>query len=270
MVHFVLAGVAGYAVVVGALYLLQDALVFPRSAAKGAVYGPPTQAQRIALPTSDGNSIVGWFVPARGESCGVVLGFGGNAWNADDLASFLARRLPHHDLVVFHYRGYGPSSGRPSERALYDDALVVYDWAKGLAHGRPIYAVGFSLGTAVVAFLAAQRRLDGIVLVTPFDSLEAVARTRFPWVPVGILLRHPFRAAEQLRGVEVPAVVILAEHDEVIPRERSAALIAALARPLFVGMVPASTHNRIYDEEEFDRLLSEALRAFDGIARSRT
>ncbi|MCS7267778.1 MAG: lysophospholipase [Geminicoccaceae bacterium] len=266
MVQFVLAGLAGYAAVVAALYLLQDELVFPRGAAKGAIYGPPRGAQRLELATPEGETLVGWLVPARGESEGVVLGFGGNAWNADDLATFLAPRVGCHDLVVFHYRGYGASSGRPSERALYADALLVYDRVKERLPNRPVYAIGLSLGAAVVAFLASRRPLDGIVLVTPFDSVEAMARERLPWVPVRLLLRHPFRAADHLRGVDVPAAVILAERDEVVSPERSAALVAALARPLFVAMIPGATHNRIYDEEAFDRALAEALSAFARIA----
>lgn len=264
MLNLLLGGAAAYGLAVGALYLFQDSLLFPRGAARAAAYSLPERAERVALVTAEGDRLVGAFLPsARRPGRGLLLGFGGNAWNADDLLVFLGRRVPDHDIVVFHYRGYAPSGGRPSEATLAADALLVHDWAVGRLAPRRIVAVGLSLGSAVAGWLAARRPIDGLVLVTPFDSIEALARARYPWVPVGALLRHRFPTDRHLRGLDVPVAVIAAEHDRIVPRERTEALVRVLARPVLVATVPGSTHTGIYDREEFDHLLREALAALE-------
>src|SRR5690606_40801686 len=78
------------------------------------------------------------------------------------------------NVVVFHYRGYGPSTGRPSEAAVLADALMIYDFMVERLEPARVYAIGISLGSAVAAYLSQQRRLAGVLLVTPFDSVEAI------------------------------------------------------------------------------------------------
>ncbi len=266
VLNLVIGGAAAYGLVVGALYLFQDSLLFPRGGASTPVFALPERAERVVLRSAEGDRLVGALLPATERSRGLLLGFGGNAWNADDFLVFLGRRVPDHDLVVFHYRGYPPSEGRPSEAALRADALQVYDWAVSRLRPEHVLAVGSSLGAAVAAHLAAHRPLDGLVLVTPFDSVEAIARERFFWLPVRALLRHPFRADEALRDRDLPVAVILAERDEIVPPARSHRLLAVLRRPVLVGTVPGAGHNSIYDHEAFDALLREALARLEAAA----
>lgn len=270
MLNLLLGGAAAYGLAVGVLYLFQESLLFPRGAAAAAAYSLPERAERVTLVAAEGDRIAGALLPAARPSRGLLLGFGGNAWNADDLLVFLGRRAPDHDVVVFHYRGYPPSGGRPSEAALLADALLVHDWAVGRLAPRRVVAVGLSLGSGVAGWLAAQRPLDGLVLVTPFDSIEALARARYPWAPVGALLRHRFPTDRHLRGLDVPVAVIAAADDRIVPRERSEALVQVLARPVLVATVPDSTHTGIYDREEFDRLLQDSLAALEVAAPSLT
>lgn len=267
MLNLLIGGAAAWGLAVGALYLLQESLLFPSGAARTAAYDLPERAVRVELVSGEGERLVGTLLPAAGPSRGLLLGFGGNAWNADDLLVFLGRRLPDHDIVVFHYRGYAPSGGRPGETAFYADALLVHDWAVRRLGPSRVVALGLSLGSAVAAFLAANRRLDGLVLVTPFDSIEAIARERYFWAPVGALLRHRFRAGEHLCGLDVPVAVIAASDDRIVPRARTEALVRLLARPVLVATVPASTHTSLYDREEFDRLLRRALAALEAAPR---
>ncbi len=266
MLNLLIGGVAAWGLAVGALWLLQESLLFPRGAASAPTFALPEGAERVILHSVEGDRLVGASLRARRRSRGLLLAFGGNAWNADDLLVFLARRVEDHDLVVFHYRGYPPSEGRPGEAALYADALSIHDWAVASLAPDRVVALGLSLGSAVAAHLAAHRPLDGLVLVTPFDSIEAIAAERYFWVPVRALLRHPFRTAESLRGLDLPVAVILAEHDRIVPRARSTALVEVLRRPVLVATVPGVGHNAIYDREEFDRLLAEALRAIEAAA----
>ncbi len=116
--------------------------------------------------------------------------------------------FPHRDAVVFHYRGYSPSSGRPSARALFSDSLTIFDHLLQTQAGEAILPVGFSIGAAVAAYLAKHRPVAGLILVTPFDSLGAVARNLYWWAPVGPLLRNRMPTIEFVRGSNVPTALI--------------------------------------------------------------
>ena len=255
------AAAAIYGLTVFGLYWFQDDLIFPRRVAMTPVLSLPPGNERIDLVTPTGEMLVGNLVPASAPSRGLLLGFGGNAWNADDCTVFLANRLHDLDIVVFHYRGYAPSEGRPSEEALFADALLIHDQLVERLRPARVVAIGFSLGSGVAAYLAAQRRLQGLILVTPFDSILAIAAARYPWVPVRSLLRHPFRTDYHLSDLDVPAAVIVASDDAVVPKARSDALVSRLRRPVAEETVPGSTHNGIYDVAAMDEALHRSLQA---------
>lgn len=260
-----LAGLAAYAAAIAGLYLAQDALVFPRGLV-AAARPPPAGAERLELRSADGHHrLVGTLIPASaappGPGRALLLAFAGNAANADDLAAYLARRLPDLDVAALNYRGYAPSEGRPDEAALAADASGLHDHLVRRLGPARVLAAGFSLGSGVAARLAAARRLDGLLLVTPFDSLEAVARTHYPWVPVGRLLRHRFRSDLHLAGLDTPAAVIAAGNDRVVPPRHTLALVRALARPVLVETLPNTSHNGIYEAPGMEEALRRAVDA---------
>lgn len=250
-----------YALVAAVAYVLQTWLIFPAGL---AVFGPelPAGARRVELATKDGEHVVLVRLPAgrsTAEPRPLLLGFGGNAWNADALALMLSQVFPEHEVAALHYRGYGPSSGRPSAAALFDDARRAYDHLAGEAEAG-IVSVGLSVGAAVAVDLAATRPLQGIVLVTPFDSLKELAAHHYPWLPVRLLLRHRMETAETLRGLDVPAAVIMAENDVVIPATRSAPVREA-ARNLRKDITIASGHNDLYGHPDFADALRSSMAA---------
>ncbi|MCB1884190.1 MAG: hypothetical protein KDG89_09370 [Geminicoccaceae bacterium] len=257
--NYLLGGALLYGLVVSGLYVFQGRMIFPRGAALRAFYPLPDGNERLVLKTDGGYALHGNLVRAPGRSRGLLIGFTGNAWNADDCMSFMAHRFRDVDIVVFHYRGYAPSEGVPSEAALFEDAVLVYDrMTAGLKPAR-VFLMGFSLGSGVAAYLASRRPVAGQVLVTPFDSIEAVAANRYFFVPVRHLLKHPFRSIEHLRQVDTPTAIVAASHDSVVPRARTDALVAALKRPVLVESVPESTHGGIYDTEVVGDVLRRAL-----------
>jgi dienelactone hydrolase len=269
-VNVILSAVALYGIYVGVLYVMQDKLVFRRDLAGEPNYPLPEGNERLKLRTADGETIVGNLVRARRPSRGLVIGFSGNGWNADDCTTFIAHRLDDVDIVVFHFRGYAPSSGTPAEQALFADALQIYDtMVKGMAPER-VYTFGFSLGSGIAAYLAANRPIAGQLLVTPFDSIEAIAKTRYVGVPVRYLIKNPFRSIDHLRGKPVPTAVILASNDRIVPAERSEKLIQSLVDPILVETIPDSTHVSIYDMVEIDNLLRRALDVLEARAMERT
>ena len=149
--------------------------IFPVHAVGAA--GPlPPAARRLQFKGPSGDRLVAIHFPPEGKPSGLlVLGFGGNAWNAQDVAEYLNEIYPAADVMSFYFRGYAPSQGTPSAEALIADAPACFDFARKHVDAKHVIAVGFSIGSGVAAALSAERDLDGVILVTPFDSLRAVA-----------------------------------------------------------------------------------------------
>lgn len=250
-----------YAIVVAIAYALQTKLIFPAGL---AAFGPdlPPTARRVELATKDGERVVLIRLPAERPPARprpLLLGFGGNGWNADALALMLHQTFDEHEVAALHYRGYGPSSGRPSATALFDDARLAYDRLAAEAESG-IVAIGLSLGAAVAADLAATRSLQGMVMVTPFDSLEELASHHYSWLPVRLLLRHRMETAETLRGLDLPAAIITAGSDAVVPSARSTPVREAV-RDLREHIAIASGHNDLYGHPEFADALRRCVAA---------
>lgn len=253
-----------YAALLVLIFAFQARLLFPAGAAGGA--GPlPPGAERLSLDAADGNRLHGVHIKPSAAATGVlILGFGGNAWNAETAAAYLHDLFPGADVVAFHYRGYRPSSGAPSAQALIEDAPLVHDLAVGKVRPARTVAVGLSVGSGVAASLALRRPLHGLILVTPFDSLGKVAAGQFPWLPVRWLFRHEMKPAQWLRGSAVPTAIIAAGGDTLIAPARTEGLRRAAGRLVYDRTIPGAAHNDIYDRPEFRAAMKEAIERVGG------
>jgi pimeloyl-ACP methyl ester carboxylesterase len=250
-----------YAIIIAGMYFAQTWLLFPTLLARATRGELPESTQRLKFTTPDGKSLIGARIPAVGAKTNdapSLLGFGGNAWNAETMVLMLHRLFPDRSVIGFHYRGYPPSRGRPSAEALLSDSLVVFDHLRQAQASEPIIAVGFSIGSGVAAYVARHRPAKGLVLVTPFDSLEALARDLYWWAPVRPLIRHRMPTIEFLRDSLVPTALVIAEHDGVVPARRSEPLRAAIRNLVFERVIDAG-HNDIYDRPAFAAAMQEAL-----------
>ena len=242
------------------MFEFQTQLIFPTHAVPAA--GPlPPGAKRLLLRTAAGYDLAGIHIPPNDPS-GVrtlILGFGGNAWNAQDVAEYLHELFPGEDVIVFFYRGYSPSQGTASAAALIADAPLVYDFAVNQVKPKRVIGVGFSIGSGVVAELAADRKLGGLILVTPFDSLKAVAQSMYPWLPIGPFFEHEINAALALEKVRAPVAIIAAQGDEIVPAERTDALRHRVPNLVFDRTIEGAGHNDIYARSEFQQSMREAI-----------
>lgn len=242
------------------MFHFQSHLIFPTHAVAAA--GPfPKGAKRLSVRSADGSELAGIHIPpdhAVGDRT-LVLGFGGNAWNGQDVAEYLHELYPDADVVAFHYRGYKPSKGSPSAEGLIADAPLVYDAAVELVKPVRTIAVGFSIGCGIASQLATARKLDGLILVTPFDSLKAVAQSMFPWIPLGPFFSHEIDAAAAIRKVDLPVAIIAAQRDEIVPTDRTDALRKVASNLIFDRTIPRSGHNDIYTRSDFQDAMREAL-----------
>jgi pimeloyl-ACP methyl ester carboxylesterase len=211
----------------------------------------PAGAERIDLPSGDATLRI-WARPLPGADA--LIYFGGNAEDvAQNFAPFVAA-MPRRALYLANYRGYGGSSGSPTEAALFADALAVYDHVAA-RHAR-VAVAGRSLGSGVAVYLARERPVSRLVLVTPFDSIENVARGHYPFLPVRWLLKDKFDSASRIAGVRAPTLVVIAQRDEIIRRARSDALVAKFpAGQVRVEVVAGATHNDL----EYEPLLAAFL-----------
>ena len=239
----------------------QSRLLFPTHLV-GPAGALPKGTRQLTIDTG-GDQLHGLHIrPAGRRSANrptLILGFGGNAWNAADAATYLHGLYPREHVVVFHYRGYRPSTGSPSATALLDDALLVYDEAVAEVQPERTIAVGFSIGSGVAASLADRRPVDGIIMVTPFDSLKAVAGDLYPWVPVGLLFAHEIDAASYLARSKVPVAIIGAANDMLILPRRTDALRRRVGNLAFDRTIAGAGHNDIYERWEFHEAMKDAL-----------
>jgi len=250
-----------YLFITALMYARQDSLIFPVGAV-GSAPNLPSGSARLEIRIESGEHLIGAYIPATIRAdAPVVIGFGGNAWNGEAVALYLHELYPAADVVAFHYRGYPPSEGRPSAAALLEDGPQIYDLIAKRFAGRPIVAVGFSIGTAVAVRVARERRLAGLILVTPFDSLRGVAHDHLPWLPVGSLLRHRMEPAQDLHAVSTAVAIVTAERDEIVSTLRSAALRRAAGKLVFDRSIAGVGHNEIYDRGAFREAMKAALSA---------
>jgi pimeloyl-ACP methyl ester carboxylesterase len=251
----------GYGSVVAMLYFGQETMLFPGAGMTSQPMDGPLAPERLQLTTEDGAVLHGLLFQGSGRSRELLLGFGGNAQDAEYLGHDLAGDFPELDVVVFHYRGFGPSSGRPGQTALTNDAVAIHDaMVERLRPGR-VFAIGVSLGSSVAAYLSEARDLAGIVLVTPFDSIEAIARERYFWVPVGLLLKHRFPTVEFMADNGTPVAVIAAAEDRVVRPERTRTLVEQLDTLVFERTLEGATHNTLYELPIYELTLRAAFAA---------
>ena len=243
------------------VYLAQERLIFfPQRLDERAAVGIQQSYPRVEafeLVAEDGVRLRGWLVggPAR-RPWPLVIYFGGNAEEVSWLAAEFSR-VPDWAALLVNYRGYGLSLGQPSETMLCRDALALYDRATrrpDIDSGRVI-VIGRSLGTGVATYLASQRPVAGVVLISPYDSLVQVAREAYSFLPVNLLLRHRFDSAARAPSIRAPLLALVAARDEVIRPERSRQLVQAWGGPARFEVLGGVDHNTIHSHSDYWRLI---------------
>jgi pimeloyl-ACP methyl ester carboxylesterase len=179
-----------------------------------------------------------------------VLYFGGNAEDvAYSLPEFSAA-FPARAVYCLHYRGYSGSSGRPAEAALRADARAVFQ----MVHARhpDVLVVGRSLGSSLAIQLAAEEPVSRLVLITPFESILAIARRVTPWLPIGLLLRDRYESWRYAPRVTCPTLLIAASHDEIVPLADTRRLLEAFPPGVAtLRVIPDTGHNSVSDRAAF-------------------
>ena len=208
--------------------------------------------------TRDGFGLRGWRLnPGRARA---VIYFGGNAERLELSREEFAKLFPDRTVYLLSYRGYGASDGEPDQTALFGDALALYDQVRTQHPQAPIAVIGRSLGSGVASYVASRRPVEKLALVTPFDSLAAVAQSHYPAFPVRWLMRDRYESILYLPQYRGPLLVLRAGRDEVIPPANTDTLLASLKNRPQVIDFPLADHNDISADPRYAGALREFLR----------
>ncbi|WP_371924959.1 alpha/beta hydrolase [Pseudomonas sp. R5(2019)] len=248
--HILATLAALYLLLCLALFVFQRALIyFPQPGTRDS------PATRLQLPVADATLQVSTR-PHDGPNA--LIYFGGNAEDVSlNLVTF-SQAFTDQAIYLMHYRGFGGSTGSPSEQALQRDALALFD--KVHATHPHITVIGRSLGTGVAVRLASQRPAAGLVLITPYNSLVELAERHYPFVPVKWLLKDTFESWKYAPLITVPTLLIAAEHDEVVPRSSTERLYTHFVNGVAsLKVIPGVNHNSISESPDYLEMIENAL-----------
>ena len=249
------AGVAGIASMLwlgltAAVAASQRKLVFNPNV-KREVPRPRSSGHRtrpIVLRSNDGTKLSGWLMTPTvpGPHPGVIY-FGGRSEEVSWVARDAGQLFPGMAVLAVNYRGYGDSQGDPAESHMVDDGRMLFDWLSERHHVDPrrVAVVGRSLGSGVAVQVAMDRAAHSLVLITPYDSILAIAKRRFRAVPVEYVLRHRFESVKYAASLKAPTYVLRAASDDIVPHSHTDQLVAKLGTLHKDEIVPDSDHLNI-------------------------
>ncbi len=236
MLKLLIILVAGYLLLTAYLYVSQGSMLYlPNMPSRQLIATPGSidlDFEDVTLETSDGVSVHGWYVPADSER--VLLYFHGNAGNISHRIHSI-REFRELGLSVFmiDYRGYGQSTGKPTEHGLYRDAEAAWRYLtaeRGIAPEN-VVVFGRSLGGSVASWLAMNESPGALIVDSSFTSVADVGQEVYPWLPVRLLARYRHPTREHVENTNVPVLVVHSRDDEIIPFRHGEAIFEAANEP---------------------------------------
>ncbi|WP_200340264.1 alpha/beta fold hydrolase [Rhodovibrio sodomensis] len=249
LLKLLLAGLVGYALLVGLLYTQQRQILFkPDRGTPERPADAPDGFAEITSQTADGLSLSHWYLPPARAGAGVVVVLHGNAGSRDgSYRKFQEIHAWGYGLVLADYRGYAGNPGAPSEAGLIADARSVLDWlaGQGVPAGRAVL-YGESLGSGVATALAAEREVAGMVLEAPFTSVADLAQQQYWYVPAKWLVRDPFDSRARIPSVSAPSLILHGDRDPTIPVDHGIALAEAAGGRAELARFPEGDHLNLW------------------------
>lgn len=243
-----IGALCAYAAVLALLYVKQREMLYPRNPARAEIASANLPGvEEMVLTAADGEKLVAWVVPPR-EGKPVLLFFHGNAGNFGRpirQTRFRALTEDGTGLFAVNYRGYGGSTGSPTEDGLAQDARAAYAAAVARFGADRLVGYGESLGTGVAVKLAAEVPLKAVILEAPYLSTAAVAQQLYPFVPVGLFMHDQFHSDRVIGKVKAPLLILHGARDGVIPFSQGEALFALANPPKRFIRFPEGNHENL-------------------------
>jgi len=185
-----------------------------------------------------------------------IIYFGGNAETISDSVDYISEQFPEYSIYMMNYRSFGLSTGTPSEKGIFSDALKVYDYVS--KKSKDISIGGRSLGSGVASYVASKREVRKLALITPFNSVQDVAQDRFKIFPMSILLKNKFKSESYVKNIKAKTMIFIAEEDTVIPLKYTERLINKFtAKQLEVITIKGRNHTDISSDEIYFRKMQD-------------
>lgn len=262
----IMVAIAYIVFAIGIFFVQPNLVYYPEY--KRDITGTPDDVgiayETVELATDDGETLHSWFVPAP-DATATVLFFHGNAGNLSHRMGYLSMfyRLGYNTFII-DYRGYGQSSGVPSESGTYRDAQAAWQYVtvkKEIPASR-IVLFGESLGGSVAAWLATRREPGLLVLASAFTSVPDMGTKLYPFLPVRLLSRFEYNTIEYLRDVTCPVFVAHSPQDEIVPFTQGQALYEAAPGPKqFLELQGGHNNGFIYMQEDWVKALGDFIDA---------
>ncbi len=252
LLPIIFIGIIAYILLCIFMYLMQGRLLFFPPKPYPQHYEKLAQnitLENIQIETKNGNTLDGWKQRDPNKKY-ILLYFG---WNGEETSYFVEKyQYKSANIISFNYRSYGRSTGKASEKVLFSDALEIYDTLVEDYHIDPknIILMGRSLGAGVATYLSSQRSVKEVILVTPYDSIESLAKAWYPLIPVSLLLRNKFdsRFYAVIRSNRL--LCISGGKDTIIPNHHTENLLKYWSGSIQKIFIPEATHEDILDKTE--------------------
>lgn len=256
--------IGGYAVILGAVFVMQRTLLYPAgSDVPDAAMAAAAGIQAVTTETPDGLQLTHWYVPPSEPNGPVLVVFHGNAGHVGDRVPKLAELMrAGFGLLLAGYRGYGGNPGRPNEEALSADARLLLDWlaGQGVAPERTVL-YGESLGTGIAVKMATERPAAAVILEAPFTTVAEVAQTHYWYLPARWMVLDRWDSRSRIARINAPLLLMHGLRDRTTPVRFGQRLFAAAVDPKEILLVDEAEHSNLYDMPVVPRKVIEFVRS---------
>ncbi|MEM8811253.1 MAG: alpha/beta fold hydrolase [Pseudomonadota bacterium] len=259
LVGLTIAAFATYVGIAALLYVFQrDLQYLPGGSVAVSAALADRGVRLITIESGDGERLAALYGQAS-EGHPTILYLPGNGGSVADSSDRFAEMIDSgFGVLGLSYRGYPGSTGKPTEKGLIADGLAAYDWliAEGVLE-RDLIIYGWSLGSGVAVQVAEKRGPRALILEAPFLSAEAIARQRYPIMPVGLLMKDTFRSDLYLAKLDVPLVVFHGTADGTIPVGQSKEVLALYSGPKSYVEIDGGSHVNLWEHIGWPGILNE-------------
>lgn len=240
------------------LYFFQNSIVFNAKAIEETKMFKLQNVERISFEVEDGIILDGVYKKSSNLDAPLMIYFGGNA---DDATKILlhVKDINDFDIVSFNYRGYVKSNGNPSQKALFSDALKIYD---KFAKNKKVVLIGRSLGTGVATYLASKRDILGLILITPYDSIASIAKKKYPIFPIDFLLKHKFESDKYMQNITKPVGLIEVQNDTIVTKYHFDKIKEKVSNLALHVKLENTTHAEVLKHPDFEKNLKNIIDRF--------
>lgn len=237
------------------LYTQQDSLIFKNEKAVKIELIDKENIKEITFKVEENINLYGKYKTSNKANAPLILYFGGSS---SDITGFFnhTQDINDFDILGFNYRGFIDSQGSPSQNKIFKDALNIYDT---YAKDKEVILIGKSLGTGVVSYLASKRKSKAIILITPYDSISAIAKGKYPIFPIDLLLEHKFESIKYIQNVKTPIALFEVKNDLVIKKQHFDNLKSNIKNIFSYEILEGVTHAKVMTHIDFEKKLKEIL-----------